>query len=88
MVASLLLEWLVVPHEQLGTEAFLMSSYLVSSSLRLLSLVLLPWALWHLPLWLTGAPGRTASLYAAFVVSVIALSVILTWVYNSTGGAS
>jgi uncharacterized protein len=45
------------------------------------------WALWHLPLWLTGTPGRTASLYAAFVVSVIALSVILTWVYNSTGGS-
>jgi len=45
------------------------------------------WALWHLPLWLTGAPGRTPILYAAFVVSVIALSVILTWVYNSTGGS-
>ena len=45
------------------------------------------WALWHLPLWLTGAPGRTLILYAAFVVSVIALSVILTWVYNSTGGS-
>ena len=45
------------------------------------------WALWHLPLWLTGAPGRTPSLYAAFVVSVIALSVILTWVYNSSGGS-
>jgi uncharacterized protein len=45
------------------------------------------WALWHLPLWLTGAPGRTPSLYAAFVLSTIALSVILTWVYNSTGGS-
>jgi membrane protease YdiL (CAAX protease family) len=45
------------------------------------------WALWHLPLWLTGEPGRTPGLYAAFVVSTIALSVILTWVYNSTGGS-
>jgi len=44
------------------------------------------WGLWHLPLWLTGAPGRTPILYAAFVVSTISLSVILTWVYNSTGG--
>jgi hypothetical protein len=35
-----------------------------------------------------GAPGRAAGLYAAFAVSVIALSVILTWVYNGTGGAS
>ena len=45
------------------------------------------WGLWHLPLWLTGAPGRTPILYAAFVVSTIALSVILTWAYNSTGGS-
>jgi uncharacterized protein len=43
------------------------------------------WGLWHLPLWLTGEPGRPPILYAAFVVSAIALSVILTWVYNSTG---
>jgi membrane protease YdiL (CAAX protease family) len=45
------------------------------------------WGLWHLPLWLTGEPGRTPILYAAFVVSTISLSVILTWVYNSTGGS-
>jgi membrane protease YdiL (CAAX protease family) len=53
------------------------------------SLIIGPiWALWHLPLWLTGTPGRTPTLYAAFVISTIALSVILTWVYNSTGGVS
>jgi len=52
------------------------------------SLIIGPiWALWHLPLWLTGTPGRTPTLYAAFVISTIALSVILTWVYNSTGGS-
>jgi hypothetical protein len=45
MAASLLMEWLVVPHERLGPEAFLTSSYVVSSGLRLLSIVLLPWAL-------------------------------------------
>jgi len=45
------------------------------------------WGSWHLPLWLTGEPGRTPVLYAAFVVSTISLSVILSWVYNSTGGS-
>ena len=46
MVVSFLLLWLVVPFERLGeTEAFLTSSYLVSSSLMLLSIVLLLWAL-------------------------------------------
>jgi len=45
------------------------------------------WALWHLPLWLTGEPGRTPTLYTGFLVSAFALSVITTWVYNSTGGS-
>ena len=46
LVASLLLEWLVVPFEQLGeTEAYLTGSYFLSSGLRLLSTVLLGWAL-------------------------------------------
>jgi|SRR5215216_1160304 len=46
LAASLLLEWLVVPFEQLGeTEAYLTGSYFLSSGLRLLSAVLLGWAL-------------------------------------------
>jgi uncharacterized protein len=52
------------------------------------SLIIGPiWALWHLPLWLTGDPVRTPIFYVPFFFSVIALSVILTWVYNSTGGS-
>ena len=46
LAASLLLEWLVVPYSQLGeAEAYLTSSYLLSSGLRWLSTVLLLWAL-------------------------------------------
>src|ERR687894_2151632 len=79
MVASLLLEWLVVPHEQLGTEAFLTSSYLVSSGLRLLSLVLLPWAL----IGIYGPQSRAAGTFGlwTFVVAFFgaALSVGSTW---------
>src|ERR671913_861166 len=43
LVDSFLMEWLVVPHERLGSDAFLTSAYTVSSGLRLLSLVLLLW---------------------------------------------
>src|SRR5829696_3710270 len=46
LVVSMVLAWLVVPYERLGqTEAYLTSSYSVSSGLRLLSLVLLVWGL-------------------------------------------
>src|SRR5918998_2400481 len=79
MVASLLMDWLVVPHEQLGTEAFLTSSYLVSSGLRLLSLVLLPWAL----IGIYGPQSRAAGTFGlwTFVVAFFgaALSVGSTW---------
>src|SRR5918995_1329917 len=45
------------------------------------------WALYHLPLFFTGQAFRSPSLLVPFVVSGLALSVILTWVYNSTGGS-
>jgi hypothetical protein len=46
LVVSMLLAWLVVPYERLGqAEAYLTSSYSVSSGLRLLGLVLLLWGL-------------------------------------------
>lgn len=67
LVASLLLEWLVVPFEQLGqTEAYLTGSYLLSSGLRLLGTVLLGWAL----LGIYGRQSRAAGTFGlwAFVV--------------------
>src|ERR687897_2931261 len=46
LIVSMLLTWLVVPYERLGqTEAYLSSTYSVSSGLRLLGLVLLVWGL-------------------------------------------
>jgi membrane protease YdiL (CAAX protease family) len=74
--------------EEIGWRGYALPRLQTGRSALGASLILGPiWALWHLPLWLTGTPGRNASLYAAFSVSVVALSVILTWVYNSTGGS-
>jgi hypothetical protein len=74
MVASLLLEWLVVPHEQLGTEAFLTSSYLVSSGLRLLSLALLPWAL----IGIYERQSRSAGAFGLWAFALVFLGATLT----------
>ena len=74
--------------EEIGWRGYALPRLQSRMSALSASLILAPiWALWHLPLWLTGEPGRTPTLYAAFVISTIALSVILTWVYNSTGGS-
>ena len=46
LVVSMVLAWLVVPYERLGlTEAYLTTSYSVSSGLRLLGLILFLWGL-------------------------------------------
>jgi CAAX protease family protein len=45
------------------------------------------WAFYHLPLFFMGQAFRSPKLLVPFVISGIALSVILTWVYNSTGGS-
>jgi len=68
--ASFLLEWLVVPYEQLGqTEAFLTSSWLLSSGLRLLSTILLMWGL----IGIYGRQSRAAGTLGlwAFVVAFL-----------------
>jgi uncharacterized protein len=45
------------------------------------------WAFYHLPLFFTGQAFRSPRILVPFVISGIALSVILTWVYNGTGGS-
>jgi hypothetical protein len=74
MVVSLLLEWLVVPHERLGPEAFLTSSYSVSSGLRLLSIVLLVWGLFGI----YGRQSRAVGTFGLWAFVVVLLGTALT----------
>jgi hypothetical protein len=74
MAGSLLMEWLIVPHERLGPEAFLTGSYLVSSGLRLLSIALLPWAL----VGLYGRRSRAAGAFGLWAFAVAFLGATLT----------
>ncbi|HKH10658.1 MAG TPA: CPBP family intramembrane glutamic endopeptidase, partial [Rubrobacter sp.] len=74
--------------EEIGWRGYALPRLQAGGSALGASMILAPiWGLWHLPLWLTGEPARTPALYAAFLVSAFALSIITTWVYNSTGGS-
>jgi membrane protease YdiL (CAAX protease family) len=74
--------------EEIGWRGYVLPRLQSRMSALSASLLLAPfWALWHLPLWLTGDPFNTPTFYPAFVVSAFAMSIITTWVYNSTGGS-
>jgi hypothetical protein len=76
LVVSMLMEWLVVPYERLGhTEAYFTSAYHVASGLRLLSIVLLLWAL----IGIYGPQSRTAGTFGlwAFVVVFFGTALIV-----------
>jgi hypothetical protein len=74
LVLSMLLAWLVVPYERLGlTEAYLTTSYSVSSGLRLLGLVLLLWGL----IGIYGRQSRAAGNFGLWTFVVIFLCTAL-----------
>jgi uncharacterized protein len=74
--------------EEIGWRGYALPRLQARRSALSASLIIGPiWALWHLPLFFTGQAFRSPSILVPFVISGIALSVILTWVYNSTGGS-
>ena len=74
LVVSMLLAWLVVPYERLGqTEAYLTSTYSVSSGLRLLGFVLLVWGL----IGIYGPQSRAAGTFGLWTFVVVFLCTAL-----------
>ena len=74
VVVSVLLAWLVVPYERLGlTEAYLTTSYSVSSGLRLLGLVLLVWGL----IGIYGPQSRAAGTFGLWTFVFVFLGTAL-----------
>jgi uncharacterized protein len=45
------------------------------------------WSVWHAPLFLIGSTTQASMPWGWFTVQGVGLSVILTWVYNGTGGS-
>ena len=90
--AAIFLGFSIVPGSALGEEigwrGYALPRLQSRMSALSASLLIAPiWGLWHLPLWLTGDPVRTPTFYLAFFVAVFPMSLLLTWVYNSTGGS-
>jgi membrane protease YdiL (CAAX protease family) len=74
--------------EELGWRGFALPHLQNGHSALAATLILGPlWGVWHLPLWLTGSPSNPLALFPIFVISVVAMSVLLTWLYNSTEGS-
>ena len=74
--------------EELGWRGFALPHLQDGHSALAAALILGPiWGSWHLPLFLIGNESRPLVLFPAFVLSTIAMSVLLSWIYNSTAGS-
>src|SRR5215204_4893818 len=90
--AVLLLAFMIFPGSALGEEVgwrgYALPRLQTGRSALSASLILgVIWGFYHLPLYFTGQAFRPLSLFPPFFIMAIALSVILTWVYNSIGGS-
>jgi len=45
------------------------------------------WAVWHLPLFAIPASSQYGQAFLPYAVAVLASSVVLTWLFNATGGS-
>src|SRR5215218_5021988 len=80
LIVSMVLAWLVVPYERLGqTEAYLTTSYSVSSGLRLLAFVLLVWGLMSIYRPQARAAGTFGLWTFVFVFLTTALAAGNVW---------
>lgn len=74
--------------EELGWRGYALPRLLRRWSSVRASLVLgVAWACWHLPLYAIDAGGRERAPLVLFLVSVVALSILYTWLWLSSGGS-
>jgi membrane protease YdiL (CAAX protease family) len=45
------------------------------------------WALWHLPLFFNPDSGYSNTPFWAFLIFILPVSILITWIFNSTGGS-
>src|SRR5918995_769440 len=92
LTVVILLAFMIFPGSALGEEigwrGYALPRLQARRSALSASLILgVTWGFYHLPLFFTGQAFRSPTILVPFLISTIALSVILTWVYNSSGGS-
>jgi len=72
--------------EELGWRAFALPALQGRFSALTASLAVgVVWAVWHLPLFLLPGSGQSDLPLGPYVVAVLAVSVVLAWLYNASG---
>lgn len=72
--------------EELGWRGYALPRMAERFGLRRASVLLgLVWAAWHLPLFFVPGADTDQQSFASFLVGVVALSVIMAWLYARTG---
>lgn len=73
--------------EELGWRGFALPQLQRSYSALGASLIIgVVWAIWHIPLYFTAWSNSTIP-FPAYLIALVALSIIFTWLYNNTGGS-
>jgi len=75
-------------NEEIGWRNYVLEYYLTRYNALKASVVLSGWwILWHLPLFFMENTNQALIPYWLFVLPVVPLSVMLTWIYNNTKGS-
>jgi uncharacterized protein len=74
--------------EELGWRGYALPRLQSRGNALAASLILgLVWALWHAPLWFMPGLFFQDLSYPAYAVQIMAMTVVYTWLFNSTGGS-
>lgn len=79
--------WLFLVTEEMAWRGFALPRLQARMSALPAALLLgLIWGLWHIPLFLTAGSFQSGLPFAGFLVSIVATSVLTSWIFNHTRG--
>jgi membrane protease YdiL (CAAX protease family) len=74
--------------EEIGWRGYALPKLQAGYSALVSSVILgVIWSLWHLPLFFDPTSPYSRTPFWAFLIFMVAVSILITWVFNSTGGS-